>query len=171
MTEKKSAAKEDWLLINLEKGQLWFEQNWKKLAVVIIVLITSGLTYAYSIKQDEKEQKQLWNKAATLSSLDEKVAFLKTHPKAKAAKLLYLNCAREELDKKLFDQAKDHLSQFLSIYTEADPLAGTAHLLRAYAYEELGENDQALKDYEKASTYEGYISLLGTQAITRLKEE
>lgn len=170
MTKPSSDPKGDVFLYYLERGQHWFEENWKKLAIVIILVIGGASIYAVQQSSNDGQQKSWWDAAGKLKTVDEKAAFIKNNGDAEATKILYLTLAKEELEKGLFQKAKDHMSQFIKKYPE-DINLPTAFLLRGYAQEEMGNLKEAKADYKKSSTYKGSTAVMAKDAYERLEKK
>lgn len=164
-----AGLKEDKILVSLEKGHLWFEDHWKKVFIFTCVLILTAVAYAYISGQQRKHQSQLWNDAASAKTIEEKTTFLQSHPDAEAARPMTITLAREELDKGLYEKARDHLNMYISKYPK-DEMLGTAYLLRGYAHEELDKVGEARQDFARSAALPGMSKPLADLSLARLQQ-
>jgi predicted negative regulator of RcsB-dependent stress response len=167
MSEEPQALKGDRLIEWLERIQHWISENYKFLIAMFIVFLAVALGAQYVKDQKKAEEKSYWELAAKAEDKTARQKFLATYSDSAAAKLVSMELARTHLDDGEYAEAETVLTQFLSKSGDHS-YAPLAHLLRAYAREDLGKTSEALTDYQ-AALEDKRFSLLAQAGLDRLK--
>lgn len=169
-TPTSANLKEDRVIVGLAKLQNWFSDNWKWVLILILVCMGYAFITEKSRKDQIKEEQKYWEQAAKATTVDQRAKFIKANPDRQASKVLSLQLTRQYLDDGKFKQALDTISKFI----EKNPnhaFMSIALTLKAYAHEELGETEQALKTYREVSAKGDMMSVLTEQYTERLQEK
>ena len=163
-------VKEDSVLAFLAKAQIWFSENWKWLAVIVLIgMIAFALISEKSRKEAIAEERAYWESAAKANTPEKREQFLKSNPETQAAKLLSLQLTRQYLDDGKFKEALTTISTFVEKNPKS-PMLSIALMLKAYAHEELDENDKALSAYKEVEAVGDMMAVLSQQNIKRLEK-
>ncbi|MBF0243732.1 MAG: hypothetical protein HQL31_00480 [Planctomycetes bacterium] len=157
----------DRILESLERGEIWFSAYKWHFVVAIAVAFLVALFFHNQESRRREFERDLWGKRSSLTDIESRREFLNKYPLAQASVSLYLQLAKEELDSKHFDKALDETRRFIEFYPD-HAFSGTAHLLRAYAHEELDEVKSALSAYRLAGEKDVTLLPIAESASKRL---
>jgi predicted negative regulator of RcsB-dependent stress response len=167
MNEQQPALKGDRLIEFLERFQHWISENYKFLIALFIIAFAAAMGSQYVQDQAVSQEQHFWELASKAETKEDREKFVAKYADSNAAKFVGLNLARTHLDDGEFDKADSVLSAFITNSAE-HPQLGLAHLLRAYAREDLGKTSEAVQDYQSAAE-DKHLSLLAQAGLARLK--
>ena len=168
-TPASAGLNDDKIIVSLAKLQNWFAENWKWLVILILVAVGSALISEKMRKDEIAEERSYWNKAAKATSIEQRANFIKNNPDRQASKILSLQLPRQYLDEGKFKEALSTITKFID-ENSGHSFLSIALTLKAYAHEELGEKDLALKTYKEVSAMGDMMSVLSEQFLGRLEE-
>lgn len=169
-TPTSANLKEDRVIVGLAKLQNWLSENWKWVLILILVCMGYAFITEKSRKDQIKEEQKYWEQAAKATTPEQRAKFIKANPDRQASKVLALQLTRQYLDDGKYKEALGAISSFIE-KNPNHPFVSVAMTLKAYAHEELGENDLALKTYQEISSKGDLMSVLSERYANRLEEK
>jgi len=163
-----SKVKEDSILAFLAKLQMWLNDNWKWMLIMVLVAVGFALVKEKLNNDKIEGQQSLWNEAAKANTIDQRAKFIKGNPDAEATKLLSLQLTRQYLDEGKYQAALDMVSSFIT-KNPNHPFFSIALTLKAYAQEELNQKEEALKTYKEVEAQGGMMAFISKQSSERLE--
>lgn len=158
------------LFSDRERAELWVAKNWKKSAIVMVIIAVAGVV-GYTIAQHLEEKAKACENALIDAKADALADAISKNSGAKGAAFARMRLASDLVSKKDF---KGAVAQYKAVV--ADPecdaqLKLSASVAIAQAYEAAGDAKQALASYllvEKNSTASVAVRINAACAAARL---